>query len=114
MNKNNSWKKRNGIVYSTNPDFSFDLKKDEITETLPPGKQNLLIQLSTKHRKGKPVTLISGFICLPEDLKALEKELKTALATGGSSKNNEIIIQGDFRKPAGKFLKSKGYKIKGI
>jgi len=114
MNNDNHWKKREGMVYSTDPDFKFNSGEDEAPDTLPPEKQNLLIQLSTKHRKGKAVTLISGFIGREEDLKSLERGLKTELPTGGSSKKNEIIIQGDFRNQAGKYLRSRGYKIKGV
>lgn len=83
-------------------------------DTLPNTKQTLRIQLSTKHRKGKTVTLITGFIGKEEDLKSLEKELKSKCATGGSSKDNEIIIQGNFMDKAGQYLKSMGYNVKGI
>jgi translation initiation factor 1 len=83
-------------------------------ETLPPAQQTLRIQLSTKHRKGKTVTLITGFIGKEGDLKSLEKELKSKCATGGSSKENMIIIQGNFMEKAGQYLKSMGYKVKGI
>jgi len=111
MSKNNLWKNRKGIVYSTNPDFLFITNKEEIQDTFSPEKQILKIQLSTKSRKGKTVTLITGFIVSPEDLKSLEKELKTICATGGSSKNNEILIQGDFRDTIRKHLISRGYKV---
>ncbi len=114
MKKENDWKERLGVVYSTNPEFNFKTDQEENQESIPPALQTLIIQLSTKHRKGKKVTLISGFVGSSEDLKSLEKDIKTKCATGGSSKDNEIIIQGDFRKTAGQFLKSKGYKVKGI
>ena len=114
MSDKNNWKERLGMVYSTNPDFKFENKSDQEEETLPPSKQILRIQLSTKHRKGKTVTLITGFIGKEKDLKSLEKELKAKCATGGSSKDNEIIIQGNFIEKAGQFLRSMGYKVKGI
>jgi translation initiation factor 1 len=113
MKKNNRWKSRLGIVYSTNPDFSYNVNGEK-PDTLPPEKQTLRIQLSTKQRNGKTVTLITGFIGKPDDLRILEKELKSRCATGGSTKDNEIIIQGDFRETAADFLQSKGYKIKGL
>lgn len=114
MSANNNWKERLGVVYSTNPEFAFQKSKDDQVETLPPTKQTLRIQLSTKHRKGKTVTLITSFIGKEKDLKELEKLLKSQCATGGSSKENEIIIQGNFMQKAGQYLTSLGYKVKGI
>jgi translation initiation factor 1 len=113
MNKTNDWKDRLGVVYSTNQEFRYEEGKEHPEETLPPEKQNLRIQLSTKQRKGKTVTLITGFIGKPEDLQLLEKEIKSKCATGGSSKDGEIIIQGDFRGKSKLYLQSKGYKVKG-
>jgi translation initiation factor 1 len=113
MNKNNDWKERLGVVYSTNQDFRYDDETENSDATLAPEKQNLRIQLSTKHRKGKTVTLITGFIGKTQDLQLLEKELKSKCATGGSSKDGEIIIQGDFREKVLNYLKSKNYKVKG-
>jgi translation initiation factor 1 len=112
MIKDSDRKKRLGIVYSTNPDFIFQTNQAEEQESLKPSLQTLRIQSSTKHRKGKTVTLITGFIGNEEELKSLEKELKTRCATGGSSKDNEIIIQGDFRKKAEQILIFMGYNVK--
>ena len=114
MNANNNWKDRLGIVYSTKQDFEFQTNMEDQPETLPPAKQILRIQLSTKHRKGKTVTLITGFIGKENDLKSLEKALKSKCATGGSAKDNEIILQGNFMEKAGQYLISLGYKVKGI
>ena len=111
MSKDNDWKDRLGMVYSTNQDFHFEQSPDEQENTLSPEKQKLRIQLSTKHRKGKTVTLITGFVGNEKDLQALEKELKSKCATGGSSKNREIIIQGDFREKIRIYLQSKNYKF---
>ncbi len=111
MSKDNDWKSRPGIVYSTNPEFHFEEDKNAPGDTLPPEKQNLRIQLSTKHRKGKTVTLITGFVGKTKDLQLLEKELKSKCATGGSSKDGEIIIQGDFREKIRIYLKSKNYRL---
>ena len=114
MNKNNNWKEWLGIVYSTDPDFKFQETENNEAETLPPEKQVLKIQLSTKHRKGKTVTLISGFTGKEKDLKLLEKDLKAKCAAGGTSKDNEIIIQGNFMEKAGQYLRSLGFKVRGI
>jgi translation initiation factor 1 len=114
MSTNNNWKERLGVVYSTNPEFAFHKSIGDQPETLPPSKQTLRIQLNTKHRKGKTVTLITGFIGKEQDLKSLEKVLKSKCATGGSSKDNEIIIQGNFIEKASQYLRSVGYKVKGI
>ena len=114
MGKQNDWKERLGVVYSTNPDFNYEGHGDEEQETIPPSQQTLKISLSTRHRKGKTVTLISGFIGMEEDLKALEKILKSKCATGGSCKDGEIMLQGDFRIKAGAVLRESGYKVKGI
>lgn len=112
MKKENDWKERLGIVYSTNSDFNYDLGGDQEMETLPPEKQNLRVSLSTKHRKGKTVSLVTGFRGKTEDLVKLEKLIKTKCATGGSSKDGEIIIQGDKRELISTLLRSLGYKIR--
>lgn len=108
----NNWKKRLGVVYSTNPEFQYDRDQDATEETLPPQQQNLFVMLDRKNRKGKTVTLIKGFIGTEEDLKALARELKSKCGVGGSAKDGEILIQGDFRKHIMNLLEEKGYKIK--
>ena len=100
------------IVFSTNPDFVFD-EEPEI-ETPEPSKQNLRIQLDKKKRAGKQVTLITGFVGKPEDLESLGKMLKTKCGVGGSAKDGEIIIQGDFRDKILELLLKAGYKAKKI
>jgi translation initiation factor 1 len=107
-------KNRTNIVYSTNPDFQYEDEQQECTETLMPSQQNLRIQLDKKQRAGKQVTLITGFIGTNDDLKSLEKKLKNLCGTGGSSKDNEILIQGDFRDKILTHLISNGYKVKKI
>ena len=106
----------NGTVYSTNPDFSFDYDEEEVI-TLEPGKQNLRVMLDKKQRGGKKVTLITGFQGSDYDLAVLGKELKSACGVGGSVKDGEILLQGDFREKVLTLLVQKGYtktKISGI
>ena len=110
-NKNNK-KERVNIVYSTNPDFQYLYQEEAEAVTLPPEKQNLKVVLDTKQRKGKVVTLVQGFIGKEEDLKALEKQLKNRCGTGGSSKEGEILIQGDFKEKILTFLKENHYRAK--
>jgi translation initiation factor 1 len=98
-----------GFVYSTNPDFKLREEQSNI-ETLPPIQQKLKIRLDTKHRAGKAVTLIKGFIGKDEDLEELGKRLKNFCGTGGSAKDGEIIIQGDQREKVIQWLIKNGYK----
>jgi len=109
-----SKKKKNkiDIVYSTNPDFDFEYDEVDEFETLPPQQQDLRVQLDKKQRKGKAVTLITGFIGQEEDLKALGKILKSKCGVGGTVKNNEILIQGDFREKIMNILLDLNYKVK--
>lgn len=108
----NDWKKRLGTVYSTNPDFNFETGKEPEQETLPPQQQKLIVSLDKKQRKGKSVTLVSGYTGKDEDLKDLGKKLKTLCGVGGSVKEGEIIIQGDFRSRIMEILQQEGYKVK--
>lgn len=99
----------NGIVYSTDSDFNLTSKVEEET-TLPAHEQILKVRMDAKHRGGKTVTLIEGFSGTNADLEKLGKELKSYCATGGSAKNNEIIIQGDNRQKVFQWLVTNGYK----
>jgi translation initiation factor 1 len=98
-----------GFVYSTDPNFSFEEERSN-TVTLPPAQQQLKVRLDTKHRAGKAVTLIEGFIGKDEDLQELGKKLKSFCGTGGSAKDGEIIVQGDQREKVMQWLVKNGYK----
>jgi Translation initiation factor 1 (eIF-1/SUI1) and related proteins len=99
---------KDGIVYSTNPDFVFD-NQEEKTISLEPAKQVLRISLDKKQRAGKKVTLVTGFFGSDSDLAVLGKELKAACGVGGTVKNGEIVIQGDFHEKILALLIKKGY-----
>lgn len=102
----------NRLVYSTNPDFRTTDDKQPEEETLIPGKQNLIISLDKKQRKGKQVTLVMNFVGSEGDLKELGKTLKTKCGVGGTVKDGEIIIQGDFRQKIKNLLDTLGYRCK--
>jgi translation initiation factor 1 len=106
------WKERLGVVYSTNPEFNYQREGSNEEETLPPRQQNLRVSLDRRQRKGKSVTLVTGFKGRDEDLQQLAKLLKTKCGVGGSAKNGEIIVQGDFVLKVLEILVANGYKAK--
>ncbi len=97
-----------GIVYSTSSDLSLS-KESEPGETLPPNEQFIKIKLDTKHRGGKVVSIVKGFSMTEKDVENLAKQLKSFCGTGGSAKDNEIIIQGDHREKILRWLVKNGY-----
>ncbi|HEU4551410.1 MAG TPA: translation initiation factor [Chitinophaga sp.] len=109
-----SKKKHNpgGIVYSTNPDFSPEPDVPEETPTLPPAQQHLKVKLDTRQRAGKVVTLVDGFTGAAADLEQLGKALKTKCGTGGSVKDGQVLIQGDYKDKVLKWLQDWGYNAR--
>jgi translation initiation factor 1 len=105
----NDWKDKLNFVYSTNPDYKPNSETVPKVETLSPGKQDLRVMLDRKNRGGKVVTIINGYIGTDDDLKTLGKTLKTRCGVGGSVKDGEIIIQGDFRDRILNLLQDMGY-----
>lgn len=109
--KLSSFNELSSIVYSTDPDFVYEQANEDV-ETLEPEKQKLHILLDKKGRKGKQVTLITGFIGNKKDLEVLAKTLKTKCSCGGSIEDSTILIQGDKREQIHQILSSLNYKVK--
>lgn len=108
--KNNDWKDRLNVVFSTNPNFQYETEEEKEQELLPKNQQKLRVKLDRKNRGGKTVTLVTGFVGPEDDLKALGKLLKGKLGVGGSAKDSEIIIQGEFKERVIDILLKEGYK----
>ena len=106
--------KNTKVIYSTNPDYNQWEDEEEVMETLSKDKQKLYVSIDKKQRKGKKVTLVVGFIGVDNDLKELGKILKSKCGVGGTVKDGEILIQGDFKEKVNNILLDLGYKSKMI
>ncbi len=112
MPKNNDWKKRDGVVYSTSADFEYNYQQEGEPATRPPNQQDLRVELDKSMRAGKQVTLVTGFVGTAADLEVLGKLLKSKCGVGGSVKDGQVIIQGDHRDKILSILQKEGYKAK--
>ena len=106
---NNDWKSRLNVVYSTNPDFQYTTDEEELVETLPKQQQKLRVSIEKNHRGGKTVTLVKNFVGCDDDLKELGRLLKTRCGVGGTVKEGEILVQGDFKQKIVEILLKEGY-----
>ncbi|MBQ8062165.1 MAG: translation initiation factor [Bacteroidales bacterium] len=112
MKPENDWKQRLGVVYSTDPGFNYSKEEIPQEETLEPSRQRLIVSIDRRNRGGKQVTLVSGFVGTEEDLASLGRTLKVKCGVGGSAKDGQITIQGDFRDRVTALLKEMGYNAK--
>ena len=108
----NDWKKRLGVVYSTDPNFKYEQEAEPEVETFEPSKQNLIVAIDRRARAGKQVTLVKGFVGSEDDLATLGKSLKVKCGVGGTAKDGEITLQGDLRDKVVALLQSMGYRAK--
>ena len=112
MAKKNDWKKREGIVYSTESEFAYKYEHAKEEHTLRPEQQHLKVLLDKNGRAGKQVTVVSGFTGTTGDLEALGKLLKSRCGVGGAVKDGMILIQGDRREQVVGILVAQGYRAK--
>ena len=101
-----------GIMYSTDPSFIYESEEATNQEVVPNNQQNLRVMLDKKNRAGKAVTLVTGFLGTDDDLEVLTKMLKTKCGVGGTCKDGEVLIQGDFRDKVVLLLQKEGFKVK--
>jgi len=114
MAKKNQWKNREGVVYSTSDDFNYSSMGSALQNAIPSNQQNLKVQLDKKSRGGKKVTLVTGFVGNDDDLKDLGKLLKSKCGVGGSTKDGEVMIQGDHVQKIIEILAKEGYRAKRV
>jgi translation initiation factor 1 len=109
MGKKN--KGRSGVVYSTDPDFEYEFENSEELDTPDSSSQKLKVVLDRHGRKGKTVTLVTGFVGSTSDLNDLAKQLKQLCGSGGSAKDGEVVIQGDMKEKISNWLRKEGYQV---
>ena len=107
--KDNDWKKRLGVVFSTATDYDYQTDAEEEVKTLEAKEQKLRVRIEKNGRGGKTVTIVSGFIGSETDLKELGKALKSKCGAGGSAKEGEVLVQGDFKQRVIEILRAMGY-----
>ena len=107
--KDNDWKKRLGVVFSTATDYDYQTDAEEEVQTLEAKIQKLRVRIEKNGRGGKTVTIVSGFIGSETDLKELGKALKSKCGVGGSAKEGEVLVQGDFKQRVIEILRAMGY-----
>ncbi len=107
--KDNDWKKRLGVVFSTASDYDYKTDAEEEAQTLEAKVQKLRVRIEKNGRGGKTVTIVSGFVGSEDDLKELGKVLKSKCGVGGSAKDGEVLVQGDFKQRVIEILRAMGY-----
>ncbi len=107
--KDNDWKKRLGVVFSTASDYDYQTDTEEKVQTLEAKVQKLRVRIEKNGRGGKTVTIVSGFVGCEDDLKELGKVLKSKCGVGGSAKDGEVLVQGDFKQRVIEILRAMGY-----
>jgi translation initiation factor 1 len=112
MAKKNDWKKREGVVFSTDDTYAYSYGETSGAETWPPQQQQLKVSLDKSGRAGKQVTVVSGFVGGSKDLDVLAKSIKSKCGVGGSVKDGSILIQGDLRDKIVDILTREGYKAR--
>lgn len=112
--KNKDWRDSLSSLYAGDPEFEKLKEAKTEPEVKLAGKQNLRIELDKKGRNGKQATLITGFEGDEDQLKEFARKLKTTCGVGGSTRDGEILIQGDVREKVSKILSEQGHKIKRI
>lgn len=100
-----------GVMYSTDPTYNYEEQANEEV-SVPNNQQDLRVTLDKKNRGGKAVTVVYGFKSTDEDIEKLAKMLKSKCGVGGSAKDGEILIQGDFRDKVMDLLAKEGFKVK--
>ncbi|MCC8034526.1 MAG: translation initiation factor [Rikenellaceae bacterium] len=107
----NDWKSRLGVVFSTNPDFEYDTAEKDGGEPLFVSGQDLRVWLE-RRKAGKVATIVRGFRGSDASLKELGALLRSRCGVGGTAKDGEILLQGDFRDRVISILCEEGYKVK--